>query len=77
MADHKDTPQIRVRYIRTDNRCALWEKNPEHPDGEVFIGPGFEGMVAETPEVKRCLNEGSIEKMGGTQAPKAPEPEKK
>ena len=39
---------------------ALWERDPSHPDGEIWIsGPG-EVEVGVTPEVSRLLREGVL-----------------
>lgn len=41
-----------------ENRIALWEKNPAHPSGEVFVAGDIVATVALTDEVKiRLRNE--------------------
>lgn len=37
------------------NKVALWERHPDHPNGEVFIVGEDEYEVAETPQVKALL----------------------
>lgn len=41
-----------------EDRIALWEKNPAHPSGEVFVAGDIVATVALTDEVKiRLRNE--------------------
>lgn len=52
---------ITVEAARDDGRVALWEKDPAHPDGEVFIASGTgRHEVARTPAVLRALAEGRL-----------------
>lgn len=53
MADH-----IRVKAADSvaEGEVVLWERDEEHPDGEVFISAdGREHEVAETPAVNDAL----------------------
>jgi len=45
--------------LETD-QVALYEKNPAHPEGEAFVGPGPAVQVAKTPAVVGKLNSGEI-----------------
>lgn len=50
-----------VAATRDDGRVALWEKHPDHPDGEVYVADGTGGCeVARTPAVLRALAEGRL-----------------
>lgn len=52
---------ITVEATREDGRVALWEKHPDHPDGEVFVAGGNgRHEVARTPAVLRALAEGRL-----------------
>jgi len=49
---------ITVKSVKTDNKVCLWEVNPEHPNGEVFIyADGLPHQVARTSEVALRLND--------------------
>ena len=39
---------------------ALWERHPEHPDGEVFLAGGGVFEVALTPAVEARLRDGRL-----------------
>lgn len=67
---------VRVADAAT-GQVALWERHPEHPDGEVFLsGPGtYE--VAVTPAVEARLRNGRLVKVETAAAPASadtPEP---
>ena len=51
--------RIFVNYIATDGRVALWEKHPDHPDGEIFIGgPTVEPVeVEDTAAVRQAIRD--------------------
>lgn len=52
---------ITVYGAGKDNRVALWDRDEQHPDGEVFVvndGKAYE--VAETAAVKRALSDGRL-----------------
>lgn len=55
---------------------ALWERAPEHPDGEVFVAGPAPVRVAVTPAVIARLRDGRLvldmPGMSGTPAPDAP-----
>lgn len=52
---------ITVKATNTDNRVALWQRHPDHPNGEIYIvGDGTEHQVAETQAVKQALNRGYL-----------------
>lgn len=38
-----------------ENCIALWQKNPEHPNGEVFVAGAIVATVANTDEVQTRL----------------------
>src|SRR5690606_27066136 len=50
---------LRVRGNRP-GRVAFWERHPDHPDGEVFIGGTSTGVVAETDSVRRAVRDGRL-----------------
>lgn len=70
MADHLD--RIWVISNRKDDRTVLWERDDEHPGGEVFIGGSAPAEAARTPEINRLLREGLI-----VQIPEPPNSRKK
>lgn len=41
-------------------RCALWERDPAHPDGEVFVSGEQTFQVALTAFVQRKLKTGDL-----------------
>lgn len=51
---------IRVKSGLPDNRVALWERHPDHPNGEVFIAGEGEHDVAATPAVVERLKRGAL-----------------
>lgn len=60
---------ITVYGTSNNNRVALWDRDDEHPDGEVMVvndGKAYE--VAETAAVKRAISEGRLT----TTAPRKP-----
>ena len=59
--------QITVSAACLDGRVALWERHPDHPDGEVLVTAGNEVasgtgpvVVARTPGVLRALADGRL-----------------
>lgn len=50
---------ITVKAAQT-GRVALWERNPAHPGGEVFVAGDLVVQVALTPEVQTRLNNGLL-----------------
>src|ERR1041384_1151335 len=53
MADKLQT--MKVRATET-----FWERHPQHPEGEVFLSKGEEGIVAETPEALTAVGRGKL-----------------
>ncbi len=51
---------IKVKSNLKGNQLALWERHPDHPNGEIFISAGVTVTVAETPAVKAALKEGRL-----------------
>lgn len=51
---------------------ALWEKDPAHPTGEVYIAGPAPVAAAETPGVNGALRDGLIEKCDAAPAPAPP-----
>lgn len=52
---------IRVRVANPDSgRVVLWERHPDHPDGEVFLVGSGEFVVAATAAVEARLRNGSL-----------------
>lgn len=67
--------QIVVEGAPNEGRVILWEKDPIHPDGEVFITEGQQVTVGVTPNVTALLKIGKlIEIKGGTPKAKKAEP---
>lgn len=52
--------QIVVEGAPNDGRVILWEKNPIHPDGEVFVTEGNQATVGVTPAVTALLKAGLL-----------------
>lgn len=60
---------IKVMSAKQDDRVALWEVHPDHPDGEIFVtGNGESYKVALTPMVKSRLNDGKLIRMQSNDA---------
>ena len=60
---------IKVKSVLTDDTVVLWEVNPDHPGGEVFIkADGKTHDVAETVQVQALIKAGRLEavKSGST-----------
>jgi hypothetical protein len=54
------------------NRVVLWEKNPDHPNGEAFVVRDNNPVeIALTPKVRELLGNGDLER---TTAKPKPEP---
>ncbi len=51
---------IVVKSTLPDNRVALWDRHPDHPDGEVFVAGERKVTVAETPQVKAAIKAGRV-----------------
>jgi hypothetical protein len=52
---------ITVMAAKANDRVVLWEVNPDHPTGEVFIaGDGRSVQVAVTPAIQRKLDAGEL-----------------
>jgi hypothetical protein len=52
--------QIVVEGAPNEGRVILWEKDPIHPDGEVFITEGQQVVVGVTPAVNALLKTGKL-----------------
>lgn len=65
---------ITVRGAGDDHKVVLWERDPAHPKGEVFVvNDGTEYQVAETKAVKRLIGQERLVKVeAAPKAPKAP-----
>lgn len=51
-----DTIKVKAGPTVPEGEVVLWERDEEHPDGEVFISAdGREHEVAETPAVNTAL----------------------
>lgn len=53
-------------------QVALWERDPRHPGGELYLTSGQVATVCLTPGVNAALARGSMELV---EEPPAPEPE--
>lgn len=52
---------INVKGPGNDNKVILWERDPKHPNGEIFVvNDGETYKVAETPDVKRRIGDGRL-----------------
>ena len=67
---------IWVRSGTPGNAVALWERAPEHPDGEVFVAGPASVQVANTPAVIARLRDGrlilDVSRMTAPDAPREP-----
>ncbi len=71
--------RITVKSGRTDGRVALWERHPDHPNGEVFVATDTPIEVARTLDVEAALRAGDLVEVKGREAKDAtpnPDPEK-
>lgn len=63
---------IYVKATTADHHCVLWERHPDHPNGECFIvADGKTYEIARTPLVNDYIRTG---KLAVVDAPVAPEP---
>lgn len=54
------TQQITVKSGYDDNRVALWERHPGHPNGELFVAGPAPVQAAKTATVLRKLGSGAL-----------------
>lgn len=55
------TDFIKVKATKTENKVALWERHPDHPNGEVFVtGNGEAVKVANTVAVRDAIRRGAL-----------------
>lgn len=60
---------------RVDDRVVLWERDPQHPGGEAFVGGSAPAEVGRTGEVERLLHAGLLLEVPEPQdGPKKPLP---
>lgn len=60
---------ITVKGAKDDSKVVLWEKHPDHPDGEAFVvNDGKAYKVAETAKVKQLIGFGELERAHGAPA---------
>lgn len=58
------TELITVMAAKANDRVVIWEVNPDHPNGEVFIaGDGRSVQAALTPAIQRKLDAGELIKV--------------
>lgn len=62
---------IWVKCATADGKVCLWDRHPDHPDGEAFVAGDTAALVAQTPAVVTALGQGRIVK---TSAPKRKQP---
>lgn len=55
---------ITVESALDENRVALYERDPAHPNGEAFVGPGHQVEVARTGAVEARLQAGILREAG-------------
>lgn len=60
---------ITVQSSYKDDTVALWERHPDHPEGEVFIVGSDAVKVARTPEVEKRLKDGVLVEVRATKTP--------
>jgi hypothetical protein len=58
LADEKQIIKVKAA---DEHRTGLWERNPAHPDGEVFINGPRVVSVAQSPAVVEALIQGRID----------------
>jgi hypothetical protein len=64
---------VTVKAAKEDSKVVLWEKDPLHPDGEIFItGDGVTHKVAKTAAVQRALADGKLVESHAAPAHAAP-----
>lgn len=51
---------IKVRHCGSNEAGSFWERNPDHPGGEVFVSAGWEGEVAATPMALAAIKDGRL-----------------
>ncbi len=51
---------LTVRSTRTDNRVALFERHPSHPNGEAFVASQAPVNVGDTPLVRLRIAQGQL-----------------
>lgn len=57
---------ITVMAAKADDKVVIWETNPDHPNGEIFIsGDGTSSQVALTPAVQHRLDNRTLVKVQG------------
>lgn len=61
----KKLEQVKVKSALADNRLALHERHPDHPDGEAMVYGDQEFTVARTPLVNRRLADEWIVRVEG------------
>lgn len=63
------TKFVTVKSGRKDNRTALWETSPDHPDGEIFVAGDTPVKAARTRRVEAALKAGVLVEAGDKDAP--------
>lgn len=63
---------IWVSSNRVDNRVVLFEQDPRHPGGQIFIGGDGVGLVFKTPAIAQLLHAGQL-----VEIPEPPESRRK
>ncbi len=57
---------LRVKVVESHKpRVGLWEMDPAHEDGEVFVAGDETFKVGDTPAVRAAIRDGKIEEVGG------------
>ncbi|MGN6814407.1 MAG: hypothetical protein ACTHMP_26370 [Thermomicrobiales bacterium] len=59
-----DVEIVTVKSGLDDDRVALWERHPDHPDGEIFVAGATEVQAAATAEVTRAIRDGRLIEVG-------------
>lgn len=59
-AEQRGVTTITVESALGESRVALYERDPAHPNGEAFVGPGQQVEVARTGAVEARLNAGQL-----------------
>jgi hypothetical protein len=64
---------LRVRVCdKHQPRVGIWEIDPAHPDGEVFVAGEKTFTVGDTPAVRAAIREERIEEVSGRHSDDAP-----
>ena len=71
-----DTLRVKVHPNQLkEGRVGLWDRNPAHPNGEVFVAGEGEFEVGDTSEVRLAIAQKRIVEVRSRRAEREAEPE--